>query len=156
MKRGSWLLAAAVMALAVPSLAGTAADSLSVFDPYVRLVPPGQPNSAAFMRIQNAGARPYRLVRAESPAAEIVELHTHIHEDGAMKMRPVKEITVPARGEVALEPGGLHIMLIQLKRPLKEGETAPLTLVFDDGSRKTVQAAVRHPAARGHDVHHHH
>ena len=59
-----------------------------------------------------------------------------------MKMRPVPAIEVKAKGEAVLKPGGLHVMLIDLKAPMKEGDTVPITLTFDDGSSKQVDAKV--------------
>jgi copper(I)-binding protein len=64
-----------------------------------------------------------------------------------MKMLPVPAIDVKAKGEAVLKPGGLHVMLIDLKAPMKEGDTVPLTLTFDDGSTKKVDAKVVKPTA---------
>lgn len=128
---------------AAPVFAGGAADSISVADPYVRAVPPGQPVSAAFMGLKNGDAADHALVRAESPSAGVVELHTHVHEGGMMKMRPVEKIDIKAGGETALQPGGFHIMLIDLKQTLEPDAVVPLTLIFEDGSTKTMDAPVR-------------
>lgn len=149
MKRNSkismlWTLSVLLGTLATQlSVAGGAADSLSVSDLYVRAVPPGQPNSAAFMTIRNDGATNHAVVGAESPASKIVELHTHVEDGGVMKMRRIEKIEVPAQGETLLKPGGLHVMLIDLNEGLKEGTSIPLTLVFEDGSKKEIQAPVR-------------
>jgi hypothetical protein len=109
----------------------------------VRAVPPGQPNSAAFMGLQNGSASDHALVSAESSASRIVELHTHVEEDGVMKMRQIEKIDIPARGDVLLKPGGLHVMLIDLNEELKEGANVSITLIFEDGSRNEIQAPVR-------------
>ena len=127
----------------MPSLAADAASSVSVSDPYVRAVPPGQPNSAAFMQLRNSDAVGHSIMRAESPVAKIVELHTHIKEGGMMKMRQVKQIDILAHGDTVLQPGGLHVMLIGLKGDLTPGENVDVTLVFEDGSKKLLQAQVR-------------
>ncbi|MTW20268.1 copper chaperone PCu(A)C [Allochromatium palmeri] len=119
------------------------AAGLDVGDPYVRAVPPGQPNSAAFMSLHNAGAEDRALIGAESPAAEVVELHTHVEEDGMMRMRRIEQIAVPAGETTTLAPGGLHIMLIGLKSDLQPGQTVELTLIQDDGERLAIQAPVR-------------
>jgi len=129
-----------------------AADSaISIHDPYVRLPPPGIKTTGAFMLIRNAGTDDRRLIRAESPIADIVELHDHINENGMMKMREVSGIAVKAGGQAELKPGSFHIMLIDLKDELREGGSIPITLIFDDGSRHAVQAEVRrpHPAQQG-------
>jgi periplasmic copper chaperone A len=119
------------------------ASGLEVSDPYVRAVPPGQPNSAAFMSLRNASAKDRALIGAESPAAEVVELHTHVEEDGLMRMRRVEQIAVAAGETTTLAPGGLHIMLIGLKSELAPGQMVELTLIQDDGERLAVQAPVR-------------
>jgi len=123
--------------------AGTQAEAVSVYDPYVRLVPPNAQATAVFMRLTNAAASEARIVRAESPAARVSELHTHLHENGVMRMRRVPSIAVPAGGETQLKPGGLHVMLIDLPEALKEGQQVRITLGFADGSSKTLEAPVR-------------
>ena len=135
------LLLAVASTLTPPSLA-TEAD-ISVTNQYVRMVPAGTPISGAFMTIRNNGKTDRKLTKAESPAAKTVELHTHINDNGMMKMRPVKEINIKAHGQAELKPGSYHVMLIDLKQTLKEGETVPLTLTFDDGSTTKVDAPVR-------------
>ncbi len=125
------------------AFAGSAADSVTAADAYIRAVPPGQPNSAAFMVLKNGDSVDHALVKAASPAANVVELHTHVHEDGMMKMRPVDKIDIKAGGETALQPGGLHIMLIDLTQPLTPGERVPVTLTFEDGTSKNIDAEVR-------------
>jgi copper(I)-binding protein len=138
-------IAACVLAtlIAAPVLAGSAAESVSANDPYVRMVPPGMTVSGAFMVLKNADSKDHKLVKAESPVAKAVELHTHTNEGGVMKMRPVKDIEVKAQGEAVLKPGSLHVMLIGLKQELKEGDNVPITLTFEDGSSKKVEAPVR-------------
>jgi copper(I)-binding protein len=126
---------------------------LSIQDPYARAVPPGQPNSAVFMVLQNGSDQDRSLVAAESGAAETVELHTHTEVDGLMQMRRIDAIALPAGEPVTLEPGGLHVMLIGLKGPLNEGSAVDLTLVLDDGTRSAVSAPVR---AVGTSPTHHH
>ncbi|BCU07955.1 copper chaperone PCu(A)C [Allochromatium tepidum] len=119
------------------------AAGLEVGDPYVRAVPPGQPNSAAFMTLHNTGTEDRALIGAESPAAETVELHTHVEEGGLMQMRRIERIALPAGETTTLAPGGLHIMLIGLKSELAPGQTVELTLIQDDGERLAIQAPVR-------------
>lgn len=120
-----------------------AADDVSVVDPYVRAVPPGQPNSAAFMQLHNKSTTRHAIVKAQSPVAKIVELHTHIMEGGMMKMRQVERIEVPAQGSTTLAPGGLHVMLLGLTADLTPDQLVPVTLMFEDGSKTTIQAPVR-------------
>lgn len=123
--------------------AGSVADNIMVDDPYVRAVPPGQPNSASFMTLHNKGENGSALIAVSSPAAEVVELHTHIMEEGMMRMRKVDKIDLPAGGAVKLQPGGFHVMMIGLKQKLIPDEKVSLTLNFDDGSSLDVDAPVR-------------
>lgn len=126
-----------------------AADHVSVQDPYVRLAPPNAPATGAFMVIKNNGDKDVKVLKADNPLSKVTELHTHLNEGGVMKMRPVPAIDIKAKGEVALKPGGLHVMMIDLKAPMKEGDVVPITLTFDDGSSKQVDAKVVRPMAAG-------
>ena len=119
------------------------ADDISVKDPYVRAVPPVVKTSAAFMQIGNSGAAEQFLVSASTPAAEAVELHMHTMDDGVMRMRKIPHIHLPPNETVALAPGGLHIMLFDLKASLNPGDLVPITLTFGDGSNKEISAEVR-------------
>ena len=109
------------------------ADNVTVKDAYVRAVPQGQPNSAAFMTLVNNSAQDRALVNARSNISDVVELHTHTKENGMMKMRQVKKIPVKAGSQTVLKPGGLHVMFIGLKQELKVGNNVELQLEFDDG-----------------------
>ncbi len=127
------------------ALAGEA--DFSVSDAYVRAVPPGTPTTAAFMTIRNNGNADRKLLKAASPIAKTVELHNHINDNGVMRMRQVKEIEVKAKGQAELKSGSYHVMLIDLKQTPKDGDSVPLTLTFDDGSTKTINAPVKRPEA---------
>ncbi|TXT30030.1 MAG: hypothetical protein FD131_2040 [Rhodocyclaceae bacterium] len=139
------LLAASLM-FSAGVLAG-AADNVSVQDPYVRLAPPNAPATGAFMVIKNNGDKDVKVLKADNPVSKVTELHTHLNEGGVMKMRPVPSIEVKAKGEAVLKPGGLHVMMIDIKTPMKEGDVVPITLSFDDGSTKQVDAKVVRPMA---------
>lgn len=140
---------------AAPAFAGSAADEIAILDPHVRLVPHGQEQTAAYFLLRNAGKSDHALVKAASPVARAVELHTVVHEDGMMKMRPVPKMDIKAGGETKLQPGGLHVMLIGLKRPLHEGANVALALTFEDGSSKDITAPVRAIAMPGTMKHEH-
>ena len=148
------LLAAGLM-LSAGVLAG-AADNITVQDPYVRLAPPNAPATGAFMVIKNTGDKDVKVLKADNPASRVTELHTHLNENGVMKMRPVPAIEVKAKGQAVLQPGGLHVMMIDLKSPMKEGDVVPITLTFDDGSSKQVDAKVVRPMAAGMPMEHKH
>jgi len=125
-------------ALAVDAPAG-----VLVSDAFVRAVPPGQPNSAAFFVVENRSAQDRALVGGRSPAAEAVELHGHTMDQGMMRMRPVERIDLPAGGRAELAPGGLHLMLIGLRQSLVPGDSIELVLLLDDGTELAVMAPVR-------------
>ena len=146
MKKFSLLLAS--LMVSAGALAA-AADMVTVDEPYVRLAPPNAPATGAFMVIKNAGDKDVKVVKADNPASKATELHTHLNENGVMKMRPVAAIDVKSKGEAVLKPGGLHVMLIDLKAPMKEGDVVPITLTFDDGSSKKVDAKVVKTMAAG-------
>ena len=106
-------------------------------------------NGAAYMVISTSGATPDQLIGVSAPIAEKAELHTHIMEGDVMRMRPVKAIEVNVGEPATLKPGGLHVMLIGLKAPLKEGEQFPLTLTFEKAGSVTVEVAVEAAGASG-------
>jgi Uncharacterized protein conserved in bacteria len=99
-------------------------------------------NGVAYMTITNSGTEADELVAVASPVAANAELHTHIMEGEVMKMRPVQAIKVAVGAPAVLEPGGLHIMLLGLKAPLKEGEKFPMTLTFKNAGTVSVDVAV--------------
>ena len=136
------------MSLTGPVFSASASDSVSVVDPYVRMVPPGQTVSAAFMTLKNASAAT-AVVNAKSTVSKVVELHTHTHEDGMMMMRRIDKIDLPANGETVLKPGGLHIMLIGLHEGLQLDQKVSITLEFADGSSKVIEAPVRKIMMKG-------
>ncbi|MEA3639342.1 MAG: copper chaperone PCu(A)C [Lamprobacter sp.] len=142
------------LGLALPSMAF--AEGIAIADAYARAVPPGQPNSAAFMTLTNAGEQDRALITGESDAAEVVELHRHRMEDGMMRMRQVEQIALPAGETVTLAPGGLHVMLIGLTKTLAPGDQIELTLGFDDGSLQTLNLPVRRIDPSAMPAHKHH
>lgn len=138
------VLGAGVVGLAL-SLSSQAvlADALEIEGAQVRAVPPVSTTTAAFMVLHNRGDADLALVDAHSPAAEITELHNHVDVDGVMQMRQVPEIRVPAGGSAELAPGGLHLMLIDLVAPLKEGDEVEITLALDNDESLTLSVPVK-------------
>ncbi|MFA7667192.1 MAG: copper chaperone PCu(A)C [Burkholderiaceae bacterium] len=130
---------------ATAMLAAAAHAQVTVKDAWVRATVPQQQATGAFMQLQ--AARDSRLVSARSPITPTVEVHEMTLHDNVMRMRQVPAIDLPAGKTVDLKPGGYHIMLMNLTRTVTEGETVPLTLVFEytDGQRETleVEAPVR-------------
>lgn len=122
-----------------------APSTLSVRDAWVRATMAGRQVTGGFLVIENTGAAPRALVSASADVAAPVELHEMKRDGAMMRMSPVKQIEVPAGGRVELKPGSFHLMLYGLKVPLTAGQTATLTLLFDDGTKLVVNAQVRVP-----------
>lgn len=157
MNRRHILLATALLPLAAPALAQgsvTELGPLRIVNPWTRAAGQGM-QGGGFLTIRNTGAAPDKLVSASSPAAGRLELHTHIRDGDVMRMRPVADIPVPANGEVTLQPGGLHLMLIGLTQSVNVGQSVPVTLRFERAGEVTIQLAVQAAGARqpGHHRH---
>lgn len=129
----------------VMGAAPLAAAEVAVSDAWVRGTVPGQMGTGAFMRLTSSADT--TLVGVASPAAKVVELHEMKTEGGMMKMSAIRRLPLPAGKVVELQPRGYHVMLMDLARPLKDGDTVPLTLTFEDktGAKQTVvvKASVR-------------
>jgi copper(I)-binding protein len=154
MKRKVLAPAIAALVLVAASLAGGAAaepvrvGSLEIEGPWARASVGTMRPSAAYMIIRNAGDRPDRLVRVKTPAAGQAEIHATVMEGDMMRMRPAEGLEIPPGGELRLEPGGLHVMLMQLRHPLEEGASLPMTLVFEQAGEVTVEAPIAALGAR--------
>jgi periplasmic copper chaperone A len=149
------LVAAALLASAA-SLPTWAAN-ISVSDAWARATMPGQPVSGAYMKIQSDADA--RLVSASSPSVPRVEVHEMKMDGDVMRMREVKAIELPKGKTVSLEPGGFHIMLMNLQKPIAAGEIIPLTLVVESGGKRQtveVKAEARSPMGTKPMQHHHH
>jgi hypothetical protein len=142
------LFAAALLASAA-SLPVCAAD-ISVTDAWARATMPGQPVSGAYMQIRSDADA--RLVSVSSPAVPRVEMHEMKMDGDVMRMREVKAIELPKGKTVSLEPGGFHIMLMNLQKPIAAGDVIPLILTVESGGkRQTVElkAEARSPMGGG-------
>ena len=150
----------AFTALAALTLAAPAtAQGIEVHDPYARSASPMARTGAAFMVIHNHGDAGDRLIGASSPAAKMVQLHTHREEDGVMRMIHVEEgFALPADGEIVMARGGKHVMLMGLTAPLEQDEMIPLTLVFEKSGEVEVEVPVdlKRKADHGHGNDHGH
>jgi len=99
--------------------------------------------TAIYMCLQNDSSADKILIKAESPVCETTELHDHIQEGSIFKMRPVREILIPAKSSIELKQGGKHIMLIGLKKHLEAGEKVSLNLSYADGSQEQLDVEVK-------------
>lgn len=142
----------AALALALAAAAAPAAahhdHRIEVVEPWARAALAGR-TGAAYMTLVNPTDTPDRLLAAAADVAETVELHAHLHEGGVMRMRPVAAIEVHPGEPAVLAPGGLHIMLIGLRRDLKRGETIRLILSFEKAGKVEVEVPVLAAGARG-------
>jgi copper(I)-binding protein len=132
------IILAALIFAAFPVMA-----QVTVKDPWVRATVSAQKATGAFMQITSV--QDVRLIEASSPAAGVVEVHEMVMEKDVMKMRAVKGLDLPAGKTVELKPGGYHVMLMDLKQQMKEGDTVPLTLVVEGKDKKRSTIEVKAP-----------
>ncbi len=131
-----------------PALAhGGQAGDVEITHPYATPSLPGAANGGAYIvRLENKGKVADRLLRASSPAAQRVELHTMSMDGNVMRMREVGEIALAPGAKVEMRPGaGFHLMLMGLQQPLQEGASFPLTLEFERGGKVEVKVVVQVP-----------
>jgi copper(I)-binding protein len=105
-------------------------------------------NSAIFVDIVNHSDSDDKLISAATDICKTVELHTHKKIGNVYQMRPIETISLPKGKKVSLKPGGLHIMLLNLKKPLNEGDTIQVTFTFEKAAEQTVDIEVRKAAAK--------
>ena len=142
MKRNTLALLVVALGLSFSVQAqSVSVGSIKVEQAYTRSTVPGQMAAGGFMKIENKGTAD-QLVSASSPVAGEVQLHEMAMEGNVMKMRQVKDITVPAGGSVELKPGGLHLMFMNIKAPLTAGESVPVKLKFAKAGEVEVKMPV--------------
>lgn len=104
---------------------------------------PGTPISSAYMAIKNTSTKDLRLISATSSVSDRIEIHQHTMTDGLMRMRQVKYVDIPAKDIVLFQPSGLHLMIFDLKQPLKAKEKISITLHFDNQSSIDVNYIIK-------------
>ncbi len=160
-RREACLAAAlALFAISETQAHGGKAGDVEITHPFATPSIPGAANGAAYIvRLENKGKQAERLLRASTPAAQRVELHTMAMDGSVMRMREVDDVPLAPGAKVEMRPGaGYHLMLMGLKAPLKEGESFPLTLEFERGGKVEVKVVVQVPkgaAAAGAHEHKH-
>ena len=117
-------------------------DPIVVRDAWIREPPPRSP-AAGYLVVENRGGELVELVAVATEAAEQTEIHVMEYKNDRMTMRRVEGLQVPAGGEVALKPGGTHLMLMELRQPLRDGDEVELVLRFGDGTERHTQVPVR-------------
>lgn len=104
------------------------------------------PATGAFMVIKNSGAADDKLIKAESDAAKMVQIHlSEIDANGVSSMHEVEGVDIPAGGSAELKPGSYHVMLIGLTQDLQEGDLVTITLTFQKAGKVTIEAPVKAP-----------
>lgn len=135
----------ATLTLGVASLGahahGSKVGAITIGHPYARATVAGQPTGGGFLTLENAGADD-RLLKVSADVSGSVELHSMQMDGDVMRMREVDAIALPSGKAVVLKPGGLHIMFIGLKAPLKQGDHFPLKLTFEKAGEVSVQVNV--------------
>jgi periplasmic copper chaperone A len=142
-----------ILAAAALCVAGLSAQahsfkigSIAIDHPYARATAPGQPTGGGYLELDNHGGND-RLVSASASISSAVELHSMSMEGDVMRMRQVDGIALPAGKAVELKPGGLHIMFVGLKAPLKAGDKFPMKLKSEKAGEAEVTVNVEAPGA---------
>ncbi len=151
------LLVSAAFVTAMPAMADHhqhASNSHKAGSPVIesawsRATPGQAPNGVVFMKILNHGSHADRLVSASSSVAEAVEIHTHVNDDGIMRMRRIPGLELPPGQAVELKPGGYHLMLIGLHKPLKKDQSFTVKLDFGMADSQVVTVKVMGIGAMG-------
>lgn len=122
-------------------------DDVQISNAWARATPGGAQTAAAYVTLESPSGD--RLTGASTPVAQKAEIHEMTMDGNVMKMRPVAGVDLPAGKPVALKPGGYHLMLSGLAKPLKEGDTFPMTLDFAKAGERQVQVSVAKIGAMG-------
>ena len=148
---GGAILAVALLLIMVGAATAHEFSSkdITVSHPWARATPGGVTVGGAYFEVKAAPGPGDRLVGARSAIAGSVEVHTHAIENGVAKMRRIDGLPIKGGQSVVLKPGGYHMMLLDLKQPLKEGDLLKFTLTFEKAGDIEVEAAVEPIGAKG-------
>ncbi len=123
--------------------AAVSIDNVRITEARIRAMPPGTSNTAAYLTIKNLGKSDIRLEKVEAPVSGHIMIHDTVKKDDKMSMVHQKSVTIPAGKKIKFVPGGMHIMIMDLKKHLMVGESVPLTLHFSNGRIVTTNAMVK-------------
>lgn len=141
---GNFLKLVISLALGLAALSARAGGAeIQVLDAWVQAAPPGVKVLAAYLEIKNTGEKPQTLVGVSSPAFDQIGIHKTVMHGNMAHMEHLKELAIPPRASVTMKPGGLHLMLMDGKKPLSAGDQVPMTLVFKNGDKAAFTAKVR-------------
>lgn len=146
--RNFWLVFIACLGLffslaATPAEPSVLATDVVAENAYINIPLPGKTSTVAYLTLYNKSAKERALIAVRSAVSGRVELHSHTHENGMMKMRREERVVVPANGTLEFKPHSWHLMIFDVQGTLKTGEELHLTLLFSDGSYLPVVAQVR-------------
>ena len=144
------LLGASAYAQEVNKYKRISRNPLAITQAWSRATPGGAKIAGGYLTIENKGAAPDRLVSGSGDFAGKVEIHEMAMNNGVMTMRPLdKGLPIEPGKTVKLAPGGYHLMLMDLKTPLKQGDKVPLTLEFEKAGKVTLSLDVQGDGAQG-------
>lgn len=147
------LAAFLTLAVSPSTLFAQEAGGVSVREAWSRATPGGAKVGVGYVVIENRGSAPQRLTGARSDVSDKTELHESSESGGVARMTPIPELVVPPGGSVTFAPGGRHVMFMDLKRPLRQGERIGATLVFEPAGAIPVEFEVRGMGAGAHHAH---
>jgi copper(I)-binding protein len=140
-----WVALSIALSASVAGSSNRSTPAIRVEKPWIRLTPPSVTNGLAFVTLHNETDRALKLIGARCDMSKSVEFHLMSHDDDRMSMRRVPDLDIPARGSLDFGPGGAHLMLIDLLRPLSLDQIVHVTLEFEGGSELSLQFPVSVP-----------
>lgn len=144
--------AALTMAAIIAFAAGARANDIVVTQAFARAsATPAAKSASVYLTLTNHGSEPDRLIAVATEAAQMAHVHETASAEGVMKMRPVDSIDLAPGSTVVLQPGGMHIMLMGLRAPLKKGQTLELRLTFEKSGGLKIAVPIAGVAADGPD-----
>jgi periplasmic copper chaperone A len=141
-KRVHRLVVAIALSLALAVAAAAQPTAPEIADAWARATPAGAKTGAAYATLVNGGTTADRLMAVSTPVAGKAQLHAHLDDAGVLRMEMVAAIELEPGTSTALKPGGQHIMLFELKRPLKQGESFPMAFTFEKAGTIWMQVKV--------------
>jgi hypothetical protein len=160
MKKAILMIAAIAVAVLLPTAQSPASDNeseaMEISAPWARATFAKAKTAAAYMTIENDSHKSDRLIAVKSTIAKKTQIHRTRMVDGVMTMGQVEGIDIDDDDKIQLKPGGYHIMFMGLARPLKEGDSFPLTLVFAKAGEVRIEVQILKPGAMGGGEKHHH
>ena len=129
----------------------TSTNTITVEHAWARATPGGARTGAAYMTLMNTGASADRLLSATTPVADQVQFHKEIEDNGVSRMREVHNVELSPGGKIIFKPGDMHMMIVGLKQPLKEGQTFPLSLQFEKARHIDVTVPIEKVGAMQHE-----